>query len=226
MNSNQVFTNKKIIAFLVFFFIAGALIKILSGIPVFQSNLIYSSGKKMKPPGTDTPSHTAVSFYMLIDSGKYEQAWEMALEPDWVSGGSDVSYFDEVGPGHGDFQGWTPKKEFVERLTGEIGKRGGKIRLSNYEAQDVSFQESEFEENTQYVKNFENVDFETIDKVEVRGHMLGACTIYKWDKELFVVKVDGNYRVLLSGEKQSRSLFYQSWFSDLINYGNIRGIKQ
>jgi hypothetical protein len=221
MNRNKVITSKRFIPFFVFFFVAGVLIKILSGSPIFQSNLIYSSGKKVKPPGTDTPWDTAVSFYMFIDSGHYEQAWELALEPDWVSDGSEVSYFDEVGPGYGDFQGWTQKQEFIERLTEEIGKRGKKIRLSNFEAHGVSFIESEFEDSVLYVK-----DFETVDKIEVQGHMLGACTIYKWDKELFVVKINGRYRVLLSGVKKSKSLFYQSWFSNLKEHGNIRGIKQ
>lgn len=221
MNSNKIIKSNRLIPFFVFFFFAGAFLKLLSGSPLFQSNLIYSSGKKMKPPGTKTPRDTAVSFYMLIDSGDYEQAWEMALEPDWVSEGDDVSYFDEVGPGHGVFQGWTKKEEFVRRLTEEIGKRGGKIRLSNFEAYGVSFQESEFEDSIFYMN-----DFETVDKIDVQGHMLGACTIYKWDKEVFVVKIDGNYKVLLSGAKKGKSLFYQSWFSNLKNFGNIKGIKQ
>ncbi|MHC4105370.1 MAG: hypothetical protein ACYSR9_10550 [Planctomycetota bacterium] len=175
----------------------------------------------MKPPGIKTPLDTAVSFYMHIDSGDYEQAWEMTLEPDWVPEGTDVSYFDEVGPGHGDFQGWTKKEDFVERLTEEIGKRGRKIRLSNFEAYGVSFQENEFEDSMFYMN-----DFETVDKIEVKGHLLGACTIYKWDKSLFVVKMNGKYKVLLSGVKKSKSFYYQSWFSNLKKFGNIKGIKQ
>ena len=134
MNSNKDGASKRFLAFIVFFFVAGALIKILSGSPIFQSNLIYSSGKKIKPPGTDSPWDTAVSFYMFIDSGSYEKAWESSLEPDWVFDGSDVSYFDEVGPDYGEFQGWTQKQEFIERLSEEIGNRGRKIRLSNIEA--------------------------------------------------------------------------------------------
>ena len=221
MNSNKDGASKRFLAFIVFFFVAGALIKILSGSPIFQSNLIYSSGKKIKPPGTDSPWDTAVSFYMFIDSGSYEKAWESSLEPDWVFDGSDVSYFDEVGPDYGEFQGWTQKQEFIERLSEEIGNRGRKIRLSNIEARVISFQENELEDSLPYLKNFESVD-----KIEIRGHMLGACTIYKWDKELFVVKIDGKYRVLLSGVKKSKSFFYQSWFSNLMEYGNIKGMKQ
>jgi len=221
MNSYKTITGNRFIPFFVFFFLAGAFIKLFSGSPLFQSNLIYFSGKTTKPPGTGTPRDTAVSFYMLVDAGDYEQAWEMALEPDWVSEGTAVSYFDEVGPGFGDFQGWTNKADFVERLNEEIGKRGGKIRLSNYEARAVSFQEKEFEDSMLYLN-----DFETVDKIEVRGHLLGACTIYKWDKELYVVKMNGKYKVLLSGEKTGRSLYYQSWFSNLYKFGNIKGIKQ
>ena len=117
MNSNKVITSKRLIPFLVFFFAAGALIKILSATPLFQPNLIYSSGKKMKPPGTNTPRDTAVSFYMLVDSGDYEQAWEMALEPDWTPDPTAVSYLDEVSPGQGGFQGWTKKEDFVKLVT-------------------------------------------------------------------------------------------------------------
>ncbi len=221
MNSNKIIKSNRLIPFFVFFFFAGALIKLLSGSPLFQSHLIYSPGKKMKMPGTKTPGDTAVSFYMLVDSGDYEQAWEMALEPDWVSEGIDVSYVDEVGPGHGDFQGWTKKEDFVGRLTEEIGKRGRKIRLSNFEARSVRFQESGFEDSMFYLN-----DFETVDRIKIQGHMLGACTIYKWDKELLIIKIDGKYKVLLSGSKKSKSLFYQSWFSNLKKFGNIKGIKQ
>ncbi|HEB29846.1 MAG TPA: hypothetical protein ENI15_03085 [Spirochaetes bacterium] len=193
----------------------------MAGIPLFQSNLIYSPGKKMNPPGTNTPRDTAVSFFMLIDSGEFEQAWEMALEPDWTPGETDVSYSDEVSPGQGDFQGWTKKEDFVKRSKKEIGKGGIKIKLNNIEARSVDFDQSDFESSVFYLK-----DFETVDKIEVRGHLLGACSIYKWDKELFVVKIDGKYKVLLSGAKKSKSLFYQLWFSNLKAHGNIKGIKQ
>ena len=123
----------------------------------------------MKPPGTETPLDTAVSFYMYIDSGDYDKAWETALEPDWISEGTDVTYFDEVEPGKGAFQGWTKKEDFVERLNEEIGKRGGKIRLSNLESRPVSFQESDLEDSAIYL-----ADFETVDKIEVRVKSLNT----------------------------------------------------
>ena len=79
MNSNMTITGNRLVPFFIFFFLAGAFIKIFSGSPLFQSNLIYSSGKAIKPPGTDTPPDTAVSFYMNIDTGDFDKAWEAAL---------------------------------------------------------------------------------------------------------------------------------------------------
>ena len=91
MNRNMTITGSRLIPFFIFFFLAGAFIKVFSGNPLFQSNLIYSSGKAIKPPGTETPLDTAVSFYMYIDSGAMYRAISLFCLRNNIINGSDIN---------------------------------------------------------------------------------------------------------------------------------------
>jgi hypothetical protein len=58
--------------------------------------------------------------------------------------------------------------------------------------------------------------------VRASGHMLGACLIYRWDRDLVVAEIGGRCKVVLPGTKAARSLFHQEWFSNLSLVGSLR----
>jgi hypothetical protein len=60
--------------------------------------------------------------------------------------------------------------------------------------------------------------------VRARGTLLGACTIFSWQKTLPVSGEGGRFRLLLSGTKPANSLFYQEWFADLRRIGSLRAV--
>jgi hypothetical protein len=205
---------------LIIFLAAGAFFRLLVGVPLVQSDLIYSAVIKKKPPGTKTPENTVKSFYFFIDSGAFEEAWNIILEPDWTGGDVSVSYFDEVKRDPEGFSNWTEKEEFVNRLKKELGEKGARITLNNIDAAQAAMGKAEFSNEAIPV-----VDVDRIYKVMADGHILGACTIFRWDKEFYVLEIRGKYKVLLSGTKGRKAFFYQSWFSNLEKFGNIRGLK-
>jgi hypothetical protein len=209
-------SSGKIILFLGSLFIVGSLIRIIGGNALFIPDLTYSSGKKEKFSGTKTPEATAKSFYMLIDSGNYEGAWEICLEPDWTQG-ERVTYHDEVSDNPSIIPGWSSKEGFVSRLSQEIGHRGYGITLNNIHAQRIGQID-----NSIISHHYGLDDIEDVVSILVNGQMLGACSIFKWEKSVIVLSIDGKYKVLLDGTKPQNSFFYQSWFSRIERIGNLR----
>jgi len=200
-------------------FILGFFIRILSGSPAVHTDLVYSPGIRQKPPGAKTPGDTAVSFYMLLDSGQYEKAGDLALEPDFVGTGRDAALAERVGPGT--FYGWTDTKRFVERTRRELGQGGAGITLKNIRVDSVL--------TVDFASPLQDAPLQGIEDaylVDISGNLLGACTIFRWDKQVMVLRIDKKYKLLLSGTKSAKSFFYQSWFSNIEEIGNLRGVQR
>jgi hypothetical protein len=195
----------------------GSTVRLMSGTPLLFTRLVYASGKRARSPGTRTPEDTVKSFYLYIDSGEYERAYGVILEPDWRVTPDRVSYNEEIIPRSDGFQRWTGEDEFVQRSIFEIGRGGTGITLNSLEAVIVE------ELNPQaYGERFRLRDLTAAYRVEVSGNILGACSIFSWRNELVVLQVDSGYRVLLSGTKRSGSFYHHSWFSGYKRIGTIR----
>ncbi len=207
--------------FLLVFLIFGIVLRILSANTIVFTNLVYSPRVKTDYPGTRTPEDTVKSFYMSIDNGDYEEAYEMALEPNWTGAGIDVSFREAVVADPSIFHGWTQRERFVERSRGELGVRGDGINLNSIE---TSLQENFDIERIREIYDLPSVT--AAFKVAASGNMIGACTIFKWMKEVTVVQVGKRYKVLLDGTKRENSLYYQSWFSGIEVVGHLRGTLQ
>ena len=212
---------KRVYILLLCIFLIGALVRFLSGNSILHSALIYSSGKKDRPPGVKTPEAVVKSFYMFIDTGEYERAWEISLEPDWRRGRTAVTYRDEVREGPGSFPGWTGKDRFVARLTQSLGEKGKGITLNSIETHESD--KLRIDEVTKIKNRYDKIVFDEVYSVRVSGQLLGACSIFKWEKDLIVLDIDGDYKVLLGGTKNKNSFFYQSWFLNIKRIGDLRG---
>ncbi len=210
--------SKKAVIILPLLFAAGVFIRLLSGSSVLHTDLVYSPGREEKPPGSRTPADAVKSFYLYLKSGDYEKAWEISLEPDWAGQGRSVEYRDEVSGSGRQFSGWTGKEAFVQRMKAELGPFGSKINLRSVEAEVVGvFDTAPFEET------YGLDQIKSAFRVRASGNLLGACTIFRWEKELVVLGIGKGYRVFLSGTKSKNSYFYQSWFSNLEKVGHLRG---
>jgi hypothetical protein len=207
--------NRVIIIIFLSLILLGVLMRALSGGSILFSTLIYSPGQKMRYPGSRTPEDTVKSFYLSIDNGDYERSYSLILEPDWTE--APVSYRDAVEAGVMDFTGWTPEEEFVGRLRFEIGPQRSGITLHSVDARVVN----EVEVNT-YARTFGIQDLRSAYRVEASGNILGACSLFRWRKELTVLQVGRRYRVLLSGTKEPNSYSYQTWFAGFEKVGDIR----
>ena len=212
---------KRVYLLLLCTFLMGALVRVLGGNSILHNALIYSSGKKDKPPGVKTPEAIVKSFYMFIDNGEYDRAWEISLEPDWRRDRTAVTYRDEVREEPGSFPGWTGRDSFVARLTQSLGESGRGITLNNIETHESD--KLPIDEVTQIKNRYDKIVFNEVYSVRVSGQLLGACSIFKWEKDLLVLDIDGDYKVLLGGTKRKNSFFYQSWFSNISRIGDLRG---
>jgi hypothetical protein len=213
---------------------AGAVVRILSGNAVLHTDLVYSPVQKESIPGAKSPESTAKSFYMYIDSGQYDEAYDISLEPEWGQG--TVSYDGEVRVDFSRFSGWTSREAFVERMKRELEPNGSGIRLNNIQVGDAeptgdAVAYAGVRADAQADPGFPWFSIAHLEgtyRVPVSGHMLGACSIFRWEKNLTVVEIAGKYRVLLDGTKGARAFFYQSWFENIKKLRNIRvgGIDQ
>jgi len=206
--------------FLIPILLVGLAVRLMSGNAVIQTDLVYSPGIEERVPGAGTPEDAVKSFYLLIDRGGYEKAYELVLEPDWTPGETPALYRENIGVREGTFPGWTGKAEFVERLRRELGASGTWITLNSVRAESIS-QHPEADVSAM-AERYELSALESVYTVEVSGNLLGACTIFKWKKVLPVLQIGKNYRVLLSGTKAEKKFYYQSWFSELEKVGYLR----
>jgi hypothetical protein len=207
---------RPIFLMLLFFLAVGAFIRLAGGYALILPNLTYSSGSPHVLPGTETPEDTARSFYIFLDQGNYEHAWDISIEPDWI-GNAPVAYKTEVVPSLATFAGWTNKTTFMTRLNRELGVNGIWLKLNNLQAQRLDRQVDGFAQEL-----VERLDPEDVYVVRVRGHLLGACSIFQWEKEVPVIKIGGAYKVLLAGTKKAKTLFYQSWFTNIERIGDLK----
>jgi hypothetical protein len=204
------------IVLLLCFVVLGAFFRIVGGNRIILSDLVYSPGVQRTFPGTKTPENTARSFYLYIDRGEYDRAWELSLEPDWTGGDSEELFFREVAEDPEGFSGWTSKERFIERMNWELGADGTGITLKSVEARILRAVDAE------RVTRIYGIDgLEKAYLLAVTGRLLGSCSLLRFRTNLVVLVIDGENRVLLSGTKNKDSYFYQTWFSEIEISGSI-----
>jgi hypothetical protein len=197
--------------------IVGAVLRLLAGDSILFANLVYAPSGRMRYPGNRTPEEVVKTFYLAVDRGDYSKAYENILEPDWTVSGQSPAYRESVEPDPDNFRTWTSEQEFVHRLENEMGVAGYGIKLSGIEARLMGRLDPD-----RYREMYGLSDLQEAYRVVATGHILGACSLFNWRKELVVLQIGKTYRVLLSGAKRSSGLFYQTWFSDIESAGTIR----
>ena len=208
--------DRTIILALVLCGVIGAVVRLASGHPLLSADLTYAPGTRNIVPGTATPEDTVRSFYMFIDAGQYEQAWDISIEPAWL-GALTASYKAAVQASPSSFTGWTGKADFTKRLTMELGNNGTWVRLNNIYAQP-----SELVLSPVTHELIKALHPEEVRTIRVKGHLLGACSIFRWEKDVVVLTLGGEHKLLLEGTKNVKSLFYQSWFSNIERIADLR----
>ena len=191
-------------------FLAGALLRAAGGGALFSSSMVYSAPRRQAVPGGGSPADAVRSFYILLDQGDYEAAWTLAREPDYTGSGN-APYRSEVAAAEGTRPGWTAREAFVSRLNDELGYSGEWLRLADVQAEEVAAEEA-------------TPGPEAVAAVRAQGTLLGACTIFRWEKVLPVTRVGGRYRVLLPGTKQANALFYPEWVANVRKIGTLRAV--
>jgi len=215
--------NTRIPMLLFSLFAIGALVRLFTNNLLISTDLIYASGHRQVYPGTRTPEDTVKSFYLFIDNGLYDKAWEISLEPDWTGGMCSISYLDAVKSDPSLFAGWTKKEDFEERLKKELGITGLSITLNDIQTHRLKAKGAKCIDSELVEMVTDHHELKDIYTIKATGKMLGACSIFKWEKDLVVLNINEKYKVLLNGTKQKNSFFYNSWFSNLEHIGNLRG---
>jgi hypothetical protein len=188
----------------------GAVVRALSGTPIFQTDL--AAAVTDGAPAVGTPEAAVVSFYAALAAGDYARAWELSLEPTW-SGAQGATYRDAV-QASASADGWTTRGRFVSRCSEDIGDG---LRLNGIQAERIAAAPDTAE--AQAVTGRSPVG---LCGVHASGQMLGACLIYRWDRDLSVAEIDGVYKVVLPGTKAGKAFFHQSWFSNLTLVASLR----
>jgi len=198
-------------------FLAGLLLRAAGGGGLLSSNLVYSAPVRSASSGGGSPADAVRSFYLLLDQGQYAAAWELAREPDYTGSGN-APYRSAVPAQATSLLGWTSREAFVSRLNDELGQGGLWLRLADVQAEEVAGAAAE-----QTARPIPP-GAKTAALVRAQGTLMGACTIFRWEKVLPVTREGGGYRVLLPGTKQAKALFYQEWFANVRKVGTLRAV--
>jgi hypothetical protein len=202
--------------------LVGAAVRLVGGVPLLQTDLLLTPAT----PGLDdaagsasnggqsdgTPEGAAASFYQFVQQGEYGKAWNVALEPDWP-GAREASYLHAVAATDRP-AGWTVQDQFVRRCSDDIGSG---VRLNA-----IQVDRMESPPDSPEARAARRLGATRLFGVHASGQMLGACLIYRWDRNLVVAEIGGRYKVVLPGTKAARSLFHQEWFSNLSLVGSLR----
>jgi hypothetical protein len=195
--------------------LTGVAFRALSGHHIVFTSLVYAPPEKIRYPGSRTPEDTVTSFYLSVDRGDYETAFDLVLEAKWTE--KPASYREAVVIEDAVFFGWTGKQEFLERMRYEIGPGGSGIKLNSVNAEVIRVLDA-----GPYARAFDVKGLRSAFNVHAQGSMLGACSIFSWQKELTVLQFGRKYRVFLDGGKDENSLYYQSWFAEIEKIGDLR----
>jgi hypothetical protein len=203
----------------------GAAVRLVGGVPLLQTDLLMSPEGTGAAAGTGAgagaapeaaagaPELAAASFYSFLQQGEYGKAWEVSLEPDWADART-ASYVKEIAPSS-HASGWTTETDFVRRCAEDIGSSA--MKLNSIEVVRLPSVPE-----TPEGKAVSALGVSRLYGVRARGHMLGACMIYRWERDLVVAEIDGRYKVVLPGTKAARASFHQEWFSNLSLVGSLR----
>ena len=204
---------------LIFLFLAGVFFRVVNGNKIISSDIVYSKRINSDVPILDTPENVVKAFYLYIDKGNYGKAWSISIEPIWSRGNDRNIYKCGIKASCSKFKGWVNKEDFVRRCDNEIGKMGTYISISEITTTRVTVNK-----NDKIIKCINRFyPSSSLYTVQVNGRLLGACGVYSWIKYVPVIKVNSNFKVILSGEKSKNSLFYESWFSNRNRIANLRG---
>ena len=190
--------------------VCGALVRIYAGMPLLHSDLATGGGPSPVTPAGGAEL-TVLAFYENLGKGDYAKAWALSLEPAWAAGRS-VSYGNEQLQSSS-VPGWTSEADFVSRCKDDIGEG---MRLNEIRVERLATLPRGQSAPLAVLKA------DRLIGVKASGRMLGACLIYRWDRDLVVAEVGGKYRVVLPGTKPAKSFFHQSWFSNLSLVGSLR----
>ena len=200
-------------------------------VPLFFADMVYKAAGEVSFPGTKTPEDTAVSFYMYLDRGMYGEAYDISLEPDYTRGGP-ASFKETLNGEAESFRGLTGRNEFIERLKFELGHNGSWIKLHNIRAEQID-RPCALPEWTEKIgeTGVGRVSTSGSDKpkcrpVRVTGHILGACTIFSWERLVPVVDSAEGYKVLLPGTKRERQFYYQEWIMNIVKIFDLRAVDE
>ena len=208
----------------------GATVRLVGGVSLLQTDLLMSrestgpeaesaagavvgaAGAVAGAAAVGAPELAAASFYTFLQQGEYNKAWEVSLEPDWA-GALEASYLKEVAPSS-HASGWTTEADFVRRCDSDIGS-GMKLNA----IQVIRLPSAP---ETPGGRAVSALGASRLYGVRASGHMLGACMIYRWERDLVVAEIGGRYKVILPGTKAARASFHQEWLSNLSLIGSLR----
>jgi hypothetical protein len=190
-------------------FIFGGIIRIASGKPLISTNMLYIKSSKVGSLDNTKPEDIALLFYMYIDKGEYDKAWDISIEPDWAAGRKPERQ-DEVVPVPGKNPQPISRERFVERLTEELGNGGVWLRLNDLKSEIVNK-----ETDPALKKTIELLKPDNVQGVTVSGQVITGCAVFSWHKDLPVLKFGDKYKIVLPGTKRADALYYQSWLSNL-----------
>jgi hypothetical protein len=189
----------------------GALVRLVSGASVLHTDLVVN-GTPAGSRTTNTPESAVVAFYEQLARGDYEEAWTLSLEPVWRRAG-EPSYKEAVLASPAP-ESWLPESRFVARCAEDLGSG---LKLNGIQAVPLAAVPENPE--TRAAAALTNG---RLRGVHASGQMLGACLIYRWDRDLVVAEIDGTYKVVLPGTRAAKSLYHESWFSNVELVGSLR----
>ncbi len=155
---------------------------------------------------------TVLSFYRLIDDGKYREAYWLSLENKWEKG-SD---------GQLRVIGLVSEEEFVDRLLAEMGVNGLGQNIIKIGVLTQSllppgeWTATRWPELHTLAFLDDTVQVQDVYQVQVVGALLGRCSQWDWVKHLLVARLGGaqRWKILLPGSGDTSQPHYQDWFID------------
>ena len=192
----------------------GAAVRLIGGVPLLQTELALPVPARAlaDAPAAGGPEQVVAAFYASLQRGEYDKAWEVSLEPDWAAART-ASYAEEVAPSPR-VTGWTTEKDFVRRCADDIGAG---LKLNAIEVTRLPSPPE-----TPEARAVTGLGATRAFGVRASGHMLGACLIYHWERDLVVAEVGGSYKVVLPGTKAAHAAFHQDWLTNLSLIGSLR----
>ena len=157
------------------------------------------------------------NLYNFIDKGEYIKLFDLSIEGKWkLETINNKKYYC--------FNGIVDKNNFLAKAERDFGKKGWRIHFFDIEVVEIDKLNlddfaKQFPQEYEIIKYIDQENkIKDVNIANIKGYIIGACSIANWEKKLPIIWYEQQWRALLSGTPTSLDNMHREQWLTKINF--------